>query len=137
MLAGLLVFLAVSKTVAARTIILANEAATLATLRQFWTAIQMYRFTNQVYPDPLGVLSEATPPFLDSRLTGGIGANGCRDLAGYRYDYHRENGEQYQLVARPVEEGSTGLRSFLLDETGVLYYTTDGTDPTSDSELIH
>lgn len=97
-----------------------HETVTIANLRQLAVALQMYNSTNNAYPDPLGLLSDATPPFATSSLTGGSGQNGNSDLHGYRYVYTKEGNFDYTVVVDPTAPGVTGSRSFFVDETGII-----------------
>lgn len=113
-----------------------HEAMALADLRQLMIALQAYHAVNQTYPNPLGLLSDADPPFVQTSITGGSGANGHANLAGYAYAYTWEDAFNYRFVAQPVTQGVTGVRRFFLDETGVIRQTLDGTDPTENSPPI-
>ena len=113
-----------------------NEGVALANLRQLAVALMSYHSINNQYPDALGLLSDATPPYLSASVTGGSGANGNPNLNGYAFTYTRADAFHYTLVARPTTQGTTGVRRFVVDETGMLRYTTDGTDPTANSPLV-
>ena len=119
-----------------RSRITGNEGVALANLRQLAVALHAHHAVNNTYPDPLGRLSDATPPYVAASLTGGSGANGGANVAGYAYTYTQEGDFDYTLLARPVTQGISGTRRFFVDETGVLRYTVDGTDPTADSPVI-
>ena len=119
-----------------RTRMTGHEAVTLANLRQLAVSLHMYHSVNNTYPDPLGLLSDASPAYSPAALTGGSGQNGNQSLNGYAYDYLREGDFDYQLIARPTTQGVTGVRRFFVDETGVLRYTSDGTDPTASSPVL-
>jgi len=113
-----------------------NEGVALANLRQLAVALHAHHAVNNTYPDPLGRLSDATPPYVPASLTGGSEANGSASLVGYGYTYDQEGDFDYTLIARPTAQGVSGMRRFFVDETGVLRYTVDGTDPTADSPVL-
>ncbi|MBI3088406.1 MAG: prepilin-type N-terminal cleavage/methylation domain-containing protein [Candidatus Omnitrophica bacterium] len=131
---SLLALLGLVNVVRAR--LVGNETVTIANLRELSVALRAYHSVNNTYPDPLGLLSDVTPPYVYPELTGGSGANGNADLAGYAYDYVWEGLDDYALITRPVTERVTGVRRFWVDETSAIRYTVDGTDPTVNSPLI-
>jgi hypothetical protein len=51
--------------------------------------------------------------------------------SGYRFEYVQLSINEYQVVARPVEYGKTGKRSFFTDESGVIRYTLPDRPPTA------
>jgi len=113
-----------------------NEGVAVANLRELAAALNAYHAVNHTYPDPLGLLSDATPSYLPASLTGGSGANGSANLVGYRYEYTPEGEFDYTVIVRPTTSGVSGVRRFFVDESGVLRQTTDGTDPTANSPLV-
>jgi type II secretory pathway pseudopilin PulG len=95
----------------------ANEGATIRALRIIHSAEQTYQSTegNGDY----GSLN-------DLRRTSLISEDMAREIrSGYRYKleavkHTRESLATFTVVAVPTEYGSTGRRSFFIDETGVL-----------------
>lgn len=131
---GLLALVGIVNVLRAR--LTGNETVALSNLRQLAMGLRVYHSVNNTYPDPLGLLSDATPYYVPDWLTGGSGANGNPSLVSYSYEYVPDNNFDYTVVARPTTQGVTGVRRFFVDETGVLRYTTDGTDPTANSPVI-
>lgn len=81
-------------------------------------------------PDGAG----ATTPFLDSVLAGGT-------KGGYNYTVSVTLGTAavspaYSCVATPTTSGQSGYRRFFVDETGVIRFTADGTNPTASSSPV-
>ena len=95
----------------------ANEAAAIRGLRTLQAAMDSYRLMNPVYPafdrNPFRKLCSANPPYLDSSWD----VDGYQvDRQGYRLEIKltSEDGQQYLLLALPIQLGVTGNRSFSL-----------------------
>ena len=71
-----------------------------------------------------------TAPFIDEVLATGT-------KSGYTFVINVDNAgdgdEAYTATARPVTYGRTGVRSFFLDESGVIRFETANVPPTVDS----
>ena len=94
----------------------ANEASAVASLRTIAVAAVTYEST---YPD------KGFPATLDEMADSGaidsVLAHGSK--AGYRFQYSLvRTGEQpgYFILATPITPGTTGVRSFCSDESGVI-----------------
>ena len=111
----------------------ANEASAIASMRTISTAAESFRAAQSPpqYPATLGALSDTTggvPPYIDSVLGGGT-------KQGYTFTYAsaadasgRRN--TFSVVAAPVVGGTTGIRSFFVDHSGVVRVgTTDQGTP--------
>lgn len=120
-----------------RSRIAANEASAVGTLRTYSTALVSYasQCPNQGYPPSLTYLGP-----------GASGADKCSraDLveprmgtempvkSGYRFYYAPESYDaaghilKYGLAADPVTPGTTGVRHFFTDESGVIRFTMRG-----------
>ena len=99
----------------------ANESAAIAGLRTVSTAAESYRAaqTPPAYPVALINLSAATPPYIDTALSGATASSAAKQ--GYYYTYtSNANNQQYTCVASPQVLNTTGTRNFFVDETGVL-----------------
>ena len=106
----------------------ANESAAIAGLRTISTASESYRAaqTPPAYPAALSNLSAALPPYIDSALSGATVSASAKQ--GYYYTYNSNaNNQQYTCVASPQVQGTTGTRSFYVDETGVIKVGTTST----------
>lgn len=108
----------------------ANEASAVGSLRTVNVACVTYaaRFQNG-YPESLANLGPGQPPssaaadFIDSALASGR-------KSGYMFSYTPRtiNGpvSGYFLTADPISPGSTGVRHFFVDETGVIRSSATG-----------
>ena len=129
--------LAVSGTLnVLRARMMGNEAVTIANMRQLAVALQSYNSVNNAYPDPLGLLSDATPAYAPTSITGGTGGNGNTNLNGYTYVYAWIDNFHYTVITSPTTQGVTGVRRFYVDQTSALRFTVDGTAPDANSPLI-
>lgn len=90
----------------------ANESAAIGAMRTIVTAAISYRGANPGFPADLGVLSGATPPYIDSVL-------GAGNKQGY-YFILAGSPHTFTVTANPVAHGSSGNRSFFADESGVV-----------------
>lgn len=95
----------------------ANEAAAIASLRTLSSAFESFRAaqTPPLYPANLGVLSGATPPYIDATLGGGT-----KQGYGFGMTPAPVGGESYDVIATPTNVGTTGTRVFTVDEDGVI-----------------
>ncbi len=119
----------------------ANEASAVGTLRTYNTAIVTYAAT---YPDigvpgslsVLGGVAAGQEPDRDhALLLDPSVSTPPYEKSGYRFYYIRTgstgvNG-QYTIVARPIQFGTTGNRSFFTDESGVIRFTEEDREPSS------
>jgi type II secretory pathway pseudopilin PulG len=115
---GIVAAIAIPNLLAARQA--ANEGASIAALRRIHTAEATYQATrgNGEYGTlaELADSSEAEPLINPALLTAHYGYNFVVETAS-------SNGEspaKFHAVAVPVEYGTTGRRSFYVDETGVI-----------------
>ena len=134
----------------------ANEASAVACLRTLTTAMVSYSSTygNGNPPDLLSLQSPGTNPadcahagLVDDVLAGKIngGTPTTFTKSGYNFQYTTigqplamptltppcsgPGFAQSSINALPVSVGGTGSRGFLIDNTGVIYFTTNGTLP--------
>jgi len=124
-----------------------NEATALASLRTIFNAETQFQTSSLVDADndnvgdfaPLsGATSLANPiagtePFIDEVL-----ADGTKN--GYVYTITVDNAgngdEAFSCTVRPVTYGRTGVRSFYLDESGVIRFEIANVAPTVNSSPI-
>jgi type IV pilus assembly protein PilA len=114
----------------------ANEASAVGSLRTYNTAMVTYatECPNIGYPKVLANLGPGVADgdkcehanLLESRLSVPTPAK-----SGYRFYYMPEadaNGvmTKYVLAADPINPGTTGIRHFFMDETGVIRYSMRG-----------
>lgn len=93
----------------------ANESAAIGAMQTVSTAAQSWRSSNVDYPLNLGELSGAAPPYIDSVLGGGAKQGYSFALTG--------STNTFTATARPQTFGTTGNRSFFVDESGVIRFT--------------
>ena len=97
----------------------ANEVVAQGTLKVVSTGCENFHVAQTFprYPNNLAELTSANPQFLDSSIdtnVTGISKN------GYNYTYTRFNNVQYVCCATPAVVDATGVRTFCMNETGVL-----------------
>ena len=95
-----------------------NESAAIGSLRTISSASESFRGANSTYPATLTALSGANPPYIDATL--GAGAK-----LGYTFTYTLTNANQYTCAAAPTTANVTGVRSFSVNESGVIMDTTN------------
>lgn len=91
----------------------ANEASAISTLRTIRTAAEMYRVAYPSnYPKFFSYYFNKTPSFLDDSLED-------MNKSGYNFRW-RGSPNAYDCIAMPEADNVTGVRSFYLDESGVI-----------------
>ncbi len=144
-----------------RSRIAANEASAVATLRTLTSAFVSYAtaYANGFPPDLNALQNPAAPSQPDCAHAGLVdntlaGLNGGTTTSftksGYIFTYiggtpipSAPTGEgcsgpgfgTSNTTAIPLGIGGTGQRGFLIDQTGILHYTTDGSVPTTSSPV--
>ena len=93
----------------------ANEATTIAAMRTLSTAMESYRAAQSppAYPGNLTDLNASTPPYVDSVLASGV-------KGGYNFTYAVNGTAMYTVTAVPSQANITGVRSFFVDQSGVV-----------------
>lgn len=97
----------------------ANEATAIAAMRTLSTAMESYRAAQSppAYPNALTNLNASNPPYIDSVLAGGNKSGYTFTVAG--------GGNTYGITAAPQTANVTGVRSFYVDQSGVVRVGTD------------
>ena len=111
----------------------ANESAAIGNLRALVSSLEMDRSVNNAYPilatwqatmygaDCLAGTApdpDFGPPSFCQTLTGGGAAN---TIQGFVYTYAgNATGDTYTLLAVPSTVGTTGTRSFFVNQTGLV-----------------
>ena len=96
----------------------ANEDVTLKLCGVYARTLEVYKERNQNYPasfrelDNKGYLSSSDPY---NRLI-----LQSKPAQGYYYSYYYINKNHFILEAKPAQQGVTGIRTFRVDETGVV-----------------
>lgn len=93
----------------------ANEAAAISALKTVASSSISFRSVNATYPANLAALSGATPPYIDSVLGGGA-------KQGYNFALTGST-NTFTATATPQTFQTTGVRSFFVDESGVIRWT--------------
>ncbi len=103
----------------------ANEAASIGALRTLSTAQENFHSTSgfNTYADMADLVGTA-PPYIDDALAAG-------KTPGYIVAVIDSTPESWAALAVPNLYGSTGNRSFYIDQSGVIRFTADGSVPTN------
>ncbi|MEO5935987.1 MAG: hypothetical protein ABIP81_02130 [Terriglobales bacterium] len=121
-----------------------NEPQAVANLRTINTALVTYLSTYESFPQALqplsGVYSDEVEPTAEHAFLLGeeFMADPCI-VGGYRFEYRwmaMDDGEGYTLIARPVDYGRSGRRSFYSDQSGVIRSTTADRTPSENDNPI-
>lgn len=97
-----------------------NESAAIGNLKSIVGAEVAYNSANGVYTGAFDDLTTAEPPFLDGNWTNPDGKQ------GYTYELGGGDATNFTCNADPVSEGTSGIRHFFTDASGVIRYTTGG-----------
>ena len=112
----------------------ANETAAVGNLRALVSSLEMARSVNNTYPltanwaanmyttpDP-----DFGPPSFNHPMDGTACPSGAASSCtqGYRYTYTSGAGTTYTLLATPDTLGTTGTRSFVATEAGLIRHCT-------------
>lgn len=111
--------------------LIANEASaasrlrTVITLQDEYTVAHAYVGFACELPllKPIG--QRKFPKYSFEFLTTGVQSGYRFALVSCRPDANRPKA-RYQVIAVPVEQGTTGVRAFCADETGVIWYDLEG-----------
>jgi type IV pilus assembly protein PilA len=137
---------------------LANETSAIYSLKAMLTAATEYSSTyGNGYPATLGALGGPSgsvtatcdaAQLVDSVLSNnGVGNTSTK--SGFQFTYTpgtpiatpppgctNAGVNSFSIVAVPVQLGSTGQRSFYIDISGTIHFTTDGSAPTASSPAL-
>jgi len=99
----------------------ANEATTIAAMRTLSTAMESYRAAQSPpsYPGNLTDLNASDPPYVDDVLASG-------NKGGYNFTYAGST-NVYNVTAAPATPNVTGVRTFFVDQSGVVRVGNDST----------
>ncbi|MGE3164331.1 MAG: type IV pilin protein [Planctomycetota bacterium] len=97
-----------------------NEASAISSLRTLTTVNEQYRTRFGEYAGDLTDL--VAEDYIDSVLAAGT-------KSGYDFTYTLASASQWNVVSVPSDVGTTGERGFRVDESGVIRFSSDGTDP--------
>ena len=104
-----------------------NEASAVSSLRTLTTVNEQYRTRFQTYSTSLTLLNASG--YIDSVLGGGT-------KSGYVFTFASAD-PLWTCDALPEVVGDTGDRGFLVNQTGVIFFTTTGVrpDPLTDQPI--
>lgn len=107
----------------------ANEASAIASVRTIVTAQITYGTThNNIFAASLADLNGGTTPLIDSALASGT-------KSGYDFTSAAGAPGTFTVSASPTTPGTTGIRGFFADETGILRQDESGTADVSSDVL--
>lgn len=116
----------------------ANESAAIGNIRALVSSLEMYRSVNNLYPN-VGTqwatqmyngTNAPEPDFGPPSFNHAMDQSACPAGAsssctqGFRYNYVSASGANYTLLAVPDAVGTTGTRSFLATESGLIRHCT-------------
>jgi type II secretory pathway pseudopilin PulG len=111
----------------------ANEASAVGSLRTYNTAMITYSSAcpDIGYPTSLESLGPGGKDCSHMDLVSAQLASRVPVKSGYRFIYTaqrdtRQIATRYEIVARPVNPGATGVRQFFTDESGVIRFSING-----------
>ena len=111
-----------------RTQIAGRESAAISAVRSIGTAQAIYLETISFGNYAPDVSTLGTAGLIDSALSGGV-------REGYSYSASGSSGS-FSVQARPSAYGTTGIRSFYMNETGTIRYNTSDAAATSSSPAV-
>jgi hypothetical protein len=118
-----------------------QEAAAVETIRTYISSCYAYSgtYSELGYPQSLEALGTGDSSEPDSDHAGMLDAQLSSppfEKSGYRFTYHMQSSTAgragFVIIGRPVEFGNPGIRSFYGDESGVIRFTEEDREPTSD-----
>jgi prepilin-type N-terminal cleavage/methylation domain-containing protein len=89
-----------------------NESAAIGNLRTVLGGQNAYNSSTGTYAATFALLTGATPPFLDGAWGG--------SKNGYGFVMGGGAGQTFSCTATATTQATTGVRSFFVDESGVL-----------------
>ena len=97
----------------------ANESSAIASLKTIATGAETFRSaqTTPVYPGSVSALSSVSPAY----ITGFTGATDPVTKSGYSFSIGSSGANTFTAIANPTAFGTTGNRSFCVDQTGVMW----------------
>lgn len=134
-----------------RSKIAGNEASAVSSLRVLFDAQARYSGTynnsysadlNSLGPPPAGTApSDTAADLVDQVLSAKAAGKPMQFIkAGYQFTYVPSGAypsiTKYVLAADPISRGSTGQRSFWMDQTGIIRYNASNVANSSDTPLM-
>ena len=104
-----------------RTRLTANETTAISSLRAIATAAETFRSGQAAptYPTGMNALTGATPPYITGFANVANSTNVTK--SGYGFTLGNVDENNYTAVANPSTRGTTGNRSFCIDQSGIMY----------------
>lgn len=128
---GILLLAAIAIPGSYRARIAANESSAIGAVRTIYTAQSSYaeKSPQKSFASKLSELGPAGAKLIDQDL-----ANGTRHGYSFRLIVGPPDASgrgQYVVLARPVDFGTSGKRSFFTDASGTIRFTAEDRDPTA------
>ena len=106
----------------------ANESASVGNMRALMSSLEMYRSVYSRYPAAwTQMYTSVTPPFAPPSFQRDL--DSAQTVQGYDYLY-TPGADTYDINANPVTLGSTGTRTFWVNESGQVFHCS-GDDTTA------
>jgi prepilin-type N-terminal cleavage/methylation domain-containing protein len=126
-----------------------NETSALKTLQTFNTSCVMYntlynsfpKNQSDLAPPANGGPSKTSADLVDSALAPPAGTPASKDGYTFRYTAGTVDPSgvvlSYVLHADPLSYKETGMKRFYTDQSSLVRFTSDGTEPTATSPQVH
>lgn len=103
-----------------------NEASALTSVRTVGQGQVAYKNRYNGYA--------TLPELVGEELIDGSLGSGSK--AGYQFSMQNLSDDHFEIIAFPLDLGTSGQKGFYADETGVIRYTIDGALPSSSSSPV-
>ncbi len=102
----------------------ANESAAIGNLRALVSSLEMFRSVNNVYPATANwvanMYTTPDPDFGPPSFNHVMDGSAASLTQGFVYTYTSGGAGTYTILAAPQTVGTTGTRTFLANETGLI-----------------
>lgn len=107
-----------------------NQESAVSVLKRLNIVCESLKYKRVAYPNDF---KELTGLVQGSPIFSQLGDNA---KAGYEFFYNLTD-KGYNIWAKPLIQGITGVNSYYLDQTGVMRFTYDGLNPTAESDAYY
>jgi len=94
-----------------------NEEMALVALRSICISWVVFYADNNTYPHSLFDLVNMVPSYLDKDFDD---SRGNPKVFGYEFSFFPLEGHKFYAVAKPIIEGKTGNKYFIIDQRGII-----------------